>query len=98
MVFSKCLGSFALLATAVLGKEMAVNQALAEQMYDSGIVHESIMTKKMSTWTAEREAGVMESTQYPELGYTACKNGVAEAIPGDANNTFRCSNVSIHIK
>jgi hypothetical protein len=36
----------------------------------------------------------MESSQYPELGYTACKNGIAEAISGDKNNTFKCRNVS----
>lgn len=39
-------------------------------------------------------AGEMDSEQYPELGYTPCVDGFAAAIPGDANNTFRCSNVS----
>jgi hypothetical protein len=38
-------------------------------------------------------AGAMDSTQYPELGFTKCENGFAEAIPGDANNTFKCNNV-----
>lgn len=37
----------------------------------------------------------MNSAQYPELGYTKCVDGFAAAIPGDANNTFRCSNVSV---
>jgi hypothetical protein len=41
------------------------------------------------------EAGLMNSALYPELGYTPCVNGFAEAIPGDVNNTFRCRNVSI---
>lgn len=36
----------------------------------------------------------MDSSQYPELGYTACKDGFAAAIPGDKNNMFKCNNVS----
>jgi choice-of-anchor B domain-containing protein len=35
----------------------------------------------------------MDSSRYPELGYTPCENGFAAAIPGDTNNTFRCNNV-----
>lgn len=45
-------------------------------------------------WEAELQAGQMDSSRYPELGYTPCENGFAAAIPGDSNNTFRCSNVS----
>ena len=44
----------------------------------------------------ERETGVRNSDLYPELGYTECVNGWIEAIPGDRNNTFRCSNVRNH--
>lgn len=39
----------------------------------------------------------MDSTLYPSYAGAApvaCVNGVAEVIPGDANNTFKCSNVS----
>jgi choice-of-anchor B domain-containing protein len=36
----------------------------------------------------------MESSRYPELGYTPCENGFAAAIPGNTNNTFKCNNVS----
>lgn len=32
---------------------------------------------------------------YAAEGPVACVDGVAEVIAGDANNTFRCSNVSI---
>jgi hypothetical protein len=41
-----------------------------------------------------KASGAADSEQYPELGFTACKNGIAEAIPGNVNNTFRCGNVS----
>lgn len=44
-------------------------------------------------WKAAKDAGVFDSRQYPELGYTPCEDGLAEAIPGDAKNTFRCQNV-----
>lgn len=46
-------------------------------------------------WEAELQAGQMDSSRYPELGYTPCENGFAAAIPGDSNNTFRCNNVSL---
>lgn len=36
----------------------------------------------------------MDSSRYPALGYTECKDGFAAAIPGDRNNTFKCNNVS----
>ncbi|KAG9231338.1 hypothetical protein BJ875DRAFT_444182 [Amylocarpus encephaloides] len=87
------LSTLALLCSAVWAKEMAVNELKAAELYDSGIVHEELMARKMNHWAAEAEAGLMESVQYPELGYTKCINGIAEAIPGDAKNTFRCNNV-----
>lgn len=45
-------------------------------------------------WKEQEEAGRMESSQYSSLSYTPCKDGIAEAIPGDALNTFRCNNVN----
>lgn len=39
----------------------------------------------------------MDSTLYKSYAGAApvaCVNGVAEVVPGDANNTFKCSNVS----
>lgn len=51
-------------------------------------------TTPQNLWKAERESGVRNSELYPELGYGKCVNGWIEAIPGDRNNTFRCSNVS----
>ncbi|KAH6677080.1 hypothetical protein B0J14DRAFT_615399 [Halenospora varia] len=75
---------------------MAVNEALAKSQYDTGIVHNAIMAKKHETWDRQRAAGAMESTQYPTLDYVPCKDGLATAIPGDANNTFRCSNIDLY--
>lgn len=50
-----------------------------------------------ATWDSQKAAGAMDSTLYPSYAGAApvaCVNGVAEVIPGDANNTFKCSNVS----
>lgn len=46
-------------------------------------------------WNSELAAGLLDSAQYPELSYTPCVDGLATAIPGDANNTFQCNNVSV---
>lgn len=47
MVHASYFGTLALLCAAALGKEMPVNEAVAEELYDSGIVHERLMAKKM---------------------------------------------------
>lgn len=41
------LGSLALLASTALGKEVEVNEARAEELYDSGVVHKSLMDHKL---------------------------------------------------
>ncbi|KAH7359280.1 hypothetical protein B0T11DRAFT_312031 [Plectosphaerella cucumerina] len=64
--------------------------------YASGRVHERIMGIKMDGWAKEEAAGLMDSALYPELGYTPCVDGFAEAIPGDKNNTFRCRNIDLY--
>jgi choice-of-anchor B domain-containing protein len=40
--------------------------------------------------------GMFDSAQYPELEQTACVDGLIEAVPGDAANTFRCQNVDLY--
>ncbi|KLU85098.1 hypothetical protein MAPG_04130 [Magnaporthiopsis poae ATCC 64411] len=47
-------------------------------------------------WAKEAAAGQMDSARYPELGFTRCIDGFAAAIPGDANNTFRCRNIDLY--
>ncbi|KAL2212056.1 hypothetical protein CC79DRAFT_1302335 [Sarocladium strictum] len=93
---SPLLGSLALLAAVASAKEMPVNEEKAARLYDSGKMHESIMARKKAEWKAAKEAGIFDSEQYPELGYTPCINGWAEAIPGDKHNTFKCGNVDLY--
>ncbi|KAF2018535.1 hypothetical protein BU24DRAFT_385184 [Aaosphaeria arxii CBS 175.79] len=80
--------------TALVGLTSAA--AYSKEDYASGAVHERIMRMKLRQWDAEIASGQMNSTQYPELGYTKCENGFAAAIPGDFNNTFRCNNIDLY--
>lgn len=43
----KNLGLISLLVVSAAGKELPVNEVLAAEMYDSGVVHELLMAKKM---------------------------------------------------
>lgn len=56
-------------------------------------MHNRLMAKKIAHWEAEEAVGMMNSSQWPRLGYTKCVNGFAEAIPGDPLHKFRCKNV-----
>lgn len=46
MVLSIRMGLLALLSATALGKEMEVNQQKAEEIYETGIVHEKLMMAK----------------------------------------------------
>lgn len=85
-----------LLPGTAVAQEKEVRPNLALEQYESGAVHEWLMSKKKKSWDRQRDAGLLESSQYPALGYTACKNGIAEAIPGDKSNTFRCNNADLY--
>lgn len=85
-----------LLPGAAVAQEKEVRPHIALEQYESGEVHNRLMAKKKTSWDSQRAAGRLESSQYPELGYTACTDGIAEAIPGDKNNTFRCNNADLY--
>ncbi|KAH6685949.1 hypothetical protein F5X68DRAFT_241299 [Plectosphaerella plurivora] len=96
MVRTAYLAPLALMASAAMGKEVEPNLEIAAELYESGEIHNSIMADKLANWKKAEEAGIFDSAQYPELGYTKCVNGWAEAIPGDPSNTFRCNNVDLY--
>lgn len=62
--------------------------------HEQDILTAPLLISPQAQWDAEIASGQMDSSRYPELGYTACENGFAAAIPGDFNNTFKCNNVS----
>ncbi|KAL3419706.1 hypothetical protein PVAG01_08204 [Phlyctema vagabunda] len=94
--FTVYAGAFAMLYSAVLGKEINMLGVPSSDEYRTGAVHNRIMKVKMSQWDAELAAGEMNSALYPELGYTKCIDGFAAAIPGDFNSTFRCRNMDLY--
>lgn len=92
------IGALATLAGSPLVAAVSqVNNPAKQEKYTSGAVMDGIMAKKYATWDSQKAAGVFDSALYPSYAGAApvaCVNGVAEVVPGDANNTFRCSNVS----
>ncbi|TKX24082.1 hypothetical protein C1H76_3650 [Elsinoe australis] len=88
--------ALAAIASAVHGMEIDMTNVVSSEEYRSGAVHHKSMSMKIAQWDAEIAAGLMNSTQYPELGYTKCVDGIAAAIPGDANNTFQCNNIDLY--
>ncbi|KAH7329923.1 hypothetical protein BKA65DRAFT_527651 [Rhexocercosporidium sp. MPI-PUGE-AT-0058] len=96
MLFTKRAGIVAIFCISVLSKEIPIDEQRSAERYRSGKVHTAIMAAKMRVWKDASEAGLMESSQYSALQYTACKNGISEAIPGDARNTFRCRNADLY--
>ncbi|KAH8639556.1 hypothetical protein IG631_07326 [Alternaria alternata] len=86
--------SLSVICSALVGLSNAAALGTAEE-YADGTVHARIMAMKTAQWDAEIASGEMDSTRYPELGYTSCENGFAAAIPGDFNNTFKCHNVGL---
>jgi hypothetical protein len=84
------------LSPAVFGKEMARNEKLAAELYDSGIMMERIKSAKQEFWSEQRALGVYESIQYQEVSERIqCLNGIATVVEGDPKQTFRCSNVGV---
>ncbi|TLD35916.1 Arylsulfatase [Venturia nashicola] len=89
------------IATALAGygfaKELAPNNTLGEVLYDSGIMMERIMMRKVTKWDQLRKAGRFASEQYPPIDtMVKCVDGLATAIPGNANYTFRCNNIDLY--
>ncbi|KAJ0114111.1 hypothetical protein J7T55_007945 [Diaporthe amygdali] len=78
------------------GVEIDMTHVASSQEYLSGKVHARSMAAKTAQWDSELAAGLMQSAQYPELSYTPCIDGLAAAIPGDANNTFQCNNIDLY--
>ncbi|KEY74702.1 hypothetical protein S7711_05453 [Stachybotrys chartarum IBT 7711] len=96
MRYNTIAGAVLSAASAVVAKELPKDDALAAELYDNGALHERIMSEKLEFWTAEAEAGLLNSAQWPRLNYTRCIDGVAEAVPGNPLLTFRCRNIDLY--
>ncbi|KAH7267772.1 uncharacterized protein BKA55DRAFT_685055 [Fusarium redolens] len=89
-------GALAAVSSYVTAKEIKMNEEKAARLYDSGEMHNKLMASKQAVWAKQEAAGAFASEQYPKLGYTKCVKGYAEAIKGDANNTFACHNADLY--
>ena len=94
MRFSIATG--AALTAAVMAKEMPKDTARAAALYDSGKFHEWNMQRKIDMTNAQAEAGMLNSSVWPRLGYTKCEDGVAQAVPGDPLHGFKCKNIDLY--
>ncbi|KIX09555.1 uncharacterized protein Z518_00635 [Rhinocladiella mackenziei CBS 650.93] len=89
--------SLVLLASAFASAiELPQSEGFAQQEYESGLVHETLMSAKHASWDRQRAQGQMDSTQYPSLtAPVKCLDGLAIVEPGNANQTFKCKNMDL---
>jgi len=84
------------LATTAFSKEKPKDLRLGVELYDSGIMMDSIMQEKLSYWQSQLESGAMRAAQWPKLGYAECVDGFAIPIAGDPAHKFRCKNTDLY--
>jgi choice-of-anchor B domain-containing protein len=98
MISAGLLGLLALALPAnVLAKEKAQNMQKARELYDTGAMMGKIMMQKEADWAEQRALGRYQAELYPDIdNYVPCQNGLAVAIPGNANYTFRCNNIDLY--
>ena len=94
----KCLLTFAALAAFAAGKEMPKDEARAAELYDSGVMHERIMSEKFQQWDkhASLRASSAAEGEYPELHFAQCRDGKSVPFRDQKDFFFRCKNVNLH--
>jgi hypothetical protein len=77
-----------------------VSGALTTEEYDSGEVMEFMMSAKEASWAKQRALGNYDSKKWNgfskkrhDKNVIKCKNGKAEAVKGDANQTYLCKDI-----
>ena len=86
--------------TVVAGAALASAAAWTHEEYASGEVMEFMMSSKEAAWAKARAAGKYDQERWkgfeekrPNKGKIPCKDGVAVAVPGDADQTYKCKNI-----
>jgi hypothetical protein len=91
------------LSLATLALPVAVNAAFySHSEYASGAVHQQLMNLKADQWAQDAADGKQDPKQWlswkgpkgSKKDYVKCKDGLAIVEAGNANQTFRCNNVS----
>lgn len=80
------------LMATVMGKEMPKDPKRAAQLYDSGLMHEKIMSTKELFWARQGRSGAF-AEKWPELHFAQCKDGKAVPFRDQPLNFFRCKDV-----
>ncbi|KAI6351755.1 hypothetical protein MCOR25_009756 [Pyricularia grisea] len=91
--------SFTLAALAALafGKEIPKDEARAAELYDSGVMHDRIMSEKFKQWDAMANARASAlADPYVELHFAQCKDGKSVPFRDQATFFFRCNNMNLH--
>ena len=88
----KYAASLLALAATALAKEIPKDPKRAAELYDSGLMHEQIMSRKELFWAKERKAEIF-AERWPELHFAQCRDGRAVPFRDQPNNFYRCNNV-----
>ncbi|PIA92844.1 hypothetical protein CB0940_04698 [Cercospora beticola] len=89
---------FATVAAAML----PLAAAYTKEQYRSGAVMQWMMEAKESAWAVARAAGEYKSERYNGFEKNKkgdrirCTNGKAEAVAGDANQTYACNGIDMY--
>ncbi|KAF2744808.1 hypothetical protein M011DRAFT_496066 [Sporormia fimetaria CBS 119925] len=92
---------FTAIATALL--PLAYAASFTKEQYESGEVMAKMMEAKESAWAKAKAAGKYDSKKWNGFGkrrngkdVIKCKNGVAEAVKGDASQTYKCKDIDMY--
>ncbi|KAK8050979.1 hypothetical protein PG993_002364 [Apiospora rasikravindrae] len=96
MRFTSTIGLAAFTAVAVHARELPKDEVIGAELYDTGIIHDRLMAKKIAHWESQEAVGAMNASVWPRLDYTKCIDGFAEAIPGDPLHKFKCKNIDLY--
>ncbi|CZT12833.1 hypothetical protein WAI453_004858 [Rhynchosporium graminicola] len=84
------------LASGAVAVEMAVDEALAESFYDSGLAMDQMMSAKLAHWEMEEKMGIMAQGFPAWSKKVTCANGIANAMPGVPGHQFKCRNMDLY--
>ncbi|CAI6336922.1 unnamed protein product [Periconia digitata] len=92
---------FTTLTAALL--PLAADAMFSKEEYTSGAVMEKMMAAKEAAWAHQKAAGNYDSKKWNGFGQKRtskdvikCTDGYAEAVPGDADQTYKCKDIDMY--
>lgn len=90
----------AISAAAAALLPLASGAGFTKEEYASGEVMDFMMSAKENAWAQQRAIGNHDSKKWngfgkkrPNKDVIKCKNGKAEAVKGDKNQTYKCKDI-----